>query len=105
MSNLKLDSMFYLSLVFERESESTSQRHQFDRRRSTCEIQVNTTRLLKFFIKIFLKIKLNFSEYKRIKKVVFKRQVVRAYEILCGSDQFVKEIEQKLDEYFLNSLF
>ena len=40
-----------------------------------------------------------FSEYKRIKKVVFKRQVEKAYEILCSNDQFIKTIEQKMDEY------
>ena len=37
------------------------------------------------------------SEYKRIKKIVFKRQVNKAYEILCRNDTFVQEMEIKMD--------
>lgn len=38
------------------------------------------------------------SEYKRIKKPVFKRQVEKAYEILAKSDEFVQEMGIKVDE-------
>lgn len=30
--------------------------------------------------------------------MVFKRQVEKAYEVLCANDQFVKTIEQKIDD-------
>ena len=38
-----------------------------------------------------------FSEYKRIKKPVFKRQVEKAYEVLMEKDEFIQLIEKKLD--------
>jgi hypothetical protein len=40
-----------------------------------------------------------FSEYKRIKKPVFKRQVEKAYSILSENEAFIELIEKKLERY------
>jgi hypothetical protein len=38
-----------------------------------------------------------YSEYKRIKKPVFKRQVEKAYSILSENQNFIETIEKKLE--------
>ncbi len=39
-----------------------------------------------------------FAEYKRIKKPVFKRQVEKAYECVANNNDFITELEIKLEE-------
>lgn len=42
-----------------------------------------------------------FSEYKRIKKPVFKRQVEKAYECIANDNDFVTDLEIKIEEKFV----
>jgi ribosome biogenesis ATPase len=85
--------------VFKRKSETTQQRSQSDCRRFTQQTQVNIRKNSKncrsdqiFDLDIIVQ-----SEYKRIKKAVFKRQVEKAYDILSKSDKFVNEMEARIE--------
>ena len=40
-----------------------------------------------------------YSEYKRIKKPVFKRQVEKAYQCVADDNDFVTDLEIKIEKY------
>ncbi len=42
---------------------------------------------------------MKYSEYKRIKKPVFRRQVEKAHEIVTSKNDFITELEIKLEKY------